>query len=183
MPQLTISGCRLKATGPLMGAGMIGMGKNRQFSYPYLYLYPHFTRTRTCVGYPNLCSCLPVGHPEHSEALDNLAVSLSTRYDKQHNLADLYEAMLLQERNLTLCPRGHPRHASALHILAWSFRKCYTVTKTFSDLTQAIKLLKEALAIYPIQQSNYAKTVEGLANVILLCSVRVRAGAGRCTVK
>ena len=39
-----------------MGAGMIGTGKNRQFSYPYPY--PHFTRTRTHAGYPNLCSCL-----------------------------------------------------------------------------------------------------------------------------
>ena len=42
--------------GPLTGVGMTGMGKNRQFSY--LYPYPHFTRTHTCAGYPNPCSCL-----------------------------------------------------------------------------------------------------------------------------
>ena len=28
-----------KAMGPLMGAGMTGTGKNRQFGYPYLH--PH----------------------------------------------------------------------------------------------------------------------------------------------
>ena len=30
-------GMRSKATGPLTGAGMIGTGKNKQFSYPYPY--------------------------------------------------------------------------------------------------------------------------------------------------
>ena len=49
-------GMHLKATGPLMGAGIIGMGKNKQFNY--LYPYPRFTHTCTHVGYSNLCSCL-----------------------------------------------------------------------------------------------------------------------------
>ena len=47
-------GMCLKATGLLMGAGMIGMGKNKQFSYLYPYL--HFTHTCTHMGYPNPCS-------------------------------------------------------------------------------------------------------------------------------
>ena len=51
-------GMHSKAMGLLTGVGMIGMGKNKQFSNPYPYL--HFTHTCTCVGYPNPCSCLSI---------------------------------------------------------------------------------------------------------------------------
>ncbi|KIK33252.1 hypothetical protein CY34DRAFT_99921, partial [Suillus luteus UH-Slu-Lm8-n1] len=63
----------------------------------------------------------PVGHPERSKLLNNLAIQLSTRFDYQGNAGDLDQAIALDWEALALHPIGHTDRSKSLHNLANRF--------------------------------------------------------------
>ena len=112
----------------------------------------------------------PTSHPDHAVALGNLALYLTTRYQKQDSMMDLNRAIDLRELALKLCPPNHWDYPNRLHRLALLLHECYQKTKNQSELNRAINLLKEALGIYSPHHPRFAFTVQSLAAAILLLS-------------
>ena len=110
----------------------------------------------------------PQGHPEHIDALENLATYLRARYHHLGNLNDLNKVIDLEERKLQLCPLGHPSHGFALQNLASSLKDHFSALKSHPGLIRAINLLKEALNTYPVQHSHFPQIAGELAATILL---------------
>jgi hypothetical protein len=60
----------------------------------------------------------PLGHPDRSETLINLATALRTRFEQDADRADLNDCITKYEEALELTPHGHPLRSTSLRSLA-----------------------------------------------------------------
>ena len=87
-----------------------------------------------------LLALQPNGHPDHEDALRNLAISFGARYHRTHDEEDISRAISLDETMLALRPYGHPDHPDALRSLAISLSARYNQTHDEKDISYAISL-------------------------------------------
>ncbi|EJD02990.1 TPR-like protein [Fomitiporia mediterranea MF3/22] len=91
----------------------------------------------------------PEGHPDRSESLCNLTLSLHTRYERWAYIEDLEEAILLHRDALELRPDGHSKRYVPLGSLANSLRCRYQQNGKAEDLEEAIELQRAGLESLP----------------------------------
>ncbi|KAJ7843384.1 hypothetical protein B0H13DRAFT_2412643 [Mycena leptocephala] len=86
-------------------------------------------------------------HPNRSMFLNNLAITVNTRFDHGGDLRDLDEAIELQREVLEINAALSPTHSEFLHNLATSVQRRFMQQGDLKDLDEAIKLHQEALKI------------------------------------
>ncbi|KAI6018049.1 hypothetical protein BKA83DRAFT_681843 [Pisolithus microcarpus] len=96
-------------------------------------------------------ACCPPGHAGRDAALDDLAYVLQQRYEKEHKIDDLNEAITLNRDTLELRPveNGESDRSKSLNNLAFCLCHRYRKLGTVDDLEEAIALGREALALRP----------------------------------
>ncbi|KAG6329886.1 hypothetical protein ID866_9203 [Astraeus odoratus] len=91
----------------------------------------------------------PVGHPDRSLCLDNLANCMKCKYESHKVLLYLEEAISLNQQALELHPVGHANRPSSLMHLAACIKCRYEAQKTLGDLEDALSLYQQALELCP----------------------------------
>jgi CHAT domain-containing protein/tetratricopeptide (TPR) repeat protein len=109
----------------------------------------HFTGLALC----------PVGHPDRSGPLINLANQLYTRFEHRGNDEDLDEAIALHREWLAL----HPDRSSSLSNLANQLSIRFDHRGNVEDLEEAITLDREALALRPADHPDRSSSLNHLA--------------------
>ncbi|KAG1803161.1 hypothetical protein EV424DRAFT_1559085 [Suillus variegatus] len=147
------------------------------------------TSIQLCREAASLC---PEGHAVHADYLDNLAVSLVSRYSHQGEPNDLNEAISLHEEALrlrpvghkyrdsslndlglyreapTLRPPGHPHHDTTLNNLALALNTGYKESHLSEGLNEAIDLYRESLRLKRLDHPGRHATLINLSSA--LCS-------------
>ena len=108
-------------------------------------------------------SLCPQGHPNRSMSLNNLAVSLSSRYKQLGAREDLDEAIVLNREALDLCPQEHPNRSMSLNNLAGDLSSRYNQLRAMEDLDEAIILARETLDRCLQGHPNRAMSLNNLA--------------------
>ncbi|KAG2147833.1 CHAT domain-containing protein [Suillus bovinus] len=89
------------------------------------------------------------GHDCRGRLLNNLALILHTRFERQGNDKDLDQAIALQTEVLALWPVGHTDRFMSLNNLATQLSSRFDHRGNGEDLDQTIALHREALALRP----------------------------------
>ncbi|KAJ7108308.1 CHAT domain-containing protein [Mycena epipterygia] len=100
-----------------------------------------------------------LSHPSHVHCLDNLAISLHTKFEHQGNVEDLHEVIGLHKEALAL---QSPHDPALLNNLAIAITTKFNHQGDSRDLNEAIKLYREALALAP----NRGAFLNNLANAV-----------------
>ncbi|KAG1875793.1 TPR-like protein [Suillus subluteus] len=100
----------------------------------------------------------PPGHSDRSSSLNNLAISLGSRFEQRGIMSDLDEAIELHRAALLLYPPGHSDRSSSLNNLARGI---------MSDLDEAIELHRAALLLRPPGHSDRSSSLNNLARGIM----------------
>ncbi|KAG1718134.1 hypothetical protein EDB19DRAFT_1838547, partial [Suillus lakei] len=108
-------------------------------------------------------SLLPVGRLDRSASLDNLASTLSTRFEHRGNDGDLDQAIAFQREALALRPVGDTDRSGSLNHLATSLSVRFEHRGNDEDLDQAIALHREALALRPVGHTDRSGSLNHLA--------------------
>jgi len=99
-------------------------------------------------------------------SLNNLAVSLSDRFNQRGVLSDLDEAIDLKRAALALRPPGHSDRSTSLNNLAVSLSDRFNQQGVLSDLDEAIDLERAALALRPPGHSQRSVSLNNLAKCL-----------------
>jgi len=89
----------------------------------------------------------PLGHPDRSCSLINLANGVHIRYGQSGRIEDLEEAITCFHEALTLCPLGHPDRSNSLINLANGVHRRYDQLGRLEDLEEAITFDHQALTL------------------------------------
>ncbi|KAG2151615.1 TPR-like protein [Suillus bovinus] len=106
----------------------------------------------------------PIGHPDRSSSLNDLANDLAARFEHRGNEEDLDEAIALHTEVLALHPVGHPDRSILLNNLANDLSSRFEHRGNEEDLDQAIALHTEALALCPVGHAGRSMPLNNLAN-------------------
>ncbi|KAG1830277.1 TPR-like protein [Suillus subalutaceus] len=106
----------------------------------------------------------PPGNSRRSSSLNNLAISLQSRFKQRGIMSDLDEAIELHRAALLLRPPGHSDRSMSLNNLASSLRSRFEQRGIMSDLDEAIELHRAALLLYPPGHSLRSMSLNNLAN-------------------
>lgn len=109
--------------------------------------------------------------------LNNLAMCLSTRYDRLGDTTDLDEAISLGRENLRLCLPGHPSRDANAHNLATFLSKRYYQTKDIAALDEAFQLHQEALEQRPPGHPNRSQSLASFVKCLVSISDHYRIGS------
>ncbi|KAG1810554.1 uncharacterized protein BJ212DRAFT_1484125 [Suillus subaureus] len=96
--------------------------------------------TRAVSLYHEALTLRPPGHPTHNTTLNNLALALSTRYNKLHVSKDLDEAIDRYRECLRLRRLGNPGSMAILLNLSSALCSCFMHTQENEDVEEAITL-------------------------------------------
>jgi len=96
-------------------------------------------------------------------SLNNLATSLSDRFNQQGVLSDLDEAIDLERAAFALCSPGHCDQSMYFNNLAASLNDRFKQRGVLSDLDEAIDLERAALAHHPPGHSDRSMSLNNLA--------------------
>ena len=133
-----------------------------------LYAYGLQFNNMACVdtqielGLATLDLC-PLGHADHTNILNDLACSFSSRYDQAGNISDLNKDIEISQTRLDLCPMGHPDHAWALGELAVSLQKYYPIHPNKAVLDMIIEIQQRCLDLCPSGHPDHAKALGSFA--------------------
>ncbi|KIM76304.1 hypothetical protein PILCRDRAFT_797811, partial [Piloderma croceum F 1598] len=108
----------------------------------------------------------PAGHPDRSGSLNNLAGSLTRRFEQSGEREDLDEAISLHRDALELFPAGHPNQSTSLDNLATSLTMRFEQSGEWEDLDEAISLHRDALELFPAGHPNRSASFNNLATSI-----------------
>ncbi|KAG1848472.1 CHAT domain-containing protein [Suillus subluteus] len=106
----------------------------------------------------------PLGHPDRSISLNNLADSLNVRFEQRGALPDLDETIELYRAVLALCPQDHPDRSMSLYHLAISLRIRFEQQGALPNLDEAIDLYRAALALCPLGHPDRSMSLNRLGN-------------------
>ncbi len=96
--------------------------------------------------------------------LNNLATSLTTRFDQSGEQEDLDEAISLHRDALEeLRPAGHPTRSTSLNNLAISLATRFKQSGEQEDIDEAIPLLRHPLELQPAGHPNRSTSLNNLA--------------------
>ncbi|KAG2137426.1 CHAT domain-containing protein [Suillus bovinus] len=105
----------------------------------------------------------PIGHPDRSMSLNNLAEKLSSRFKHRGNEEDLDQAIALDTEALALRPIGHTDRSMSSNNLAVLLSSRFEHRGNEEDLDQAIALDTEALALRPVGHTDRSMSLNNLA--------------------
>ncbi|KZP33696.1 hypothetical protein FIBSPDRAFT_773488 [Athelia psychrophila] len=105
----------------------------------------------------------PLGHPNRSTSLDNLANALKARFDHTGQMADLEEAVIHHRSGLELRPPGHPNRVVSLNNLAAALQDRFDHRGQMADLEEAAVHLRGALELCPLGHPNRSGLLMNLA--------------------
>ncbi|KAG8957703.1 hypothetical protein FRC03_009891 [Tulasnella sp. 419] len=106
-----------------------------------------------------------MGHPARSTSLKNLATCLYLRYNEQHMLKDLEEAIGLHNESLNLPQDGDQHRSGVLCDLAACLHARYNRKGDIHDLEEATRFLREAL-VHSASEKARPMTLNNLANCL-----------------
>ena len=92
---------------------------------------------------------VPDDHPKKAECINNLGVSLVTRFECLGDIDDLDEAITVQQQAVRLTPDGHPHKPGRLDNLGNSLRIRFEQTGDIGDLREAITAQQQAVRLTP----------------------------------
>ncbi|KAH7918232.1 hypothetical protein BV22DRAFT_1134750 [Leucogyrophana mollusca] len=92
-------------------------------------------------------SLRPAGHPDRSSSLNNLALTLCTRFNQFGDRDDLDDAIELNRAALALHPPGHPDRSMSLNNLANTLSTRFKLFGDRADLDEAAKLNRELYVV------------------------------------
>ncbi|KAG2088389.1 uncharacterized protein F5147DRAFT_789540 [Suillus discolor] len=102
--------------------------------------------TRAISLYRESLTLRPPGHPGRDTTLNNLALTLKTRYDKSHVSEDLNEALDWYRESFRLRRLDHPERHTTLLGLSSLLCSRFTETQKNEDVEEAITLCQQSLA-------------------------------------
>ncbi|KAG6329806.1 hypothetical protein ID866_9282, partial [Astraeus odoratus] len=111
-----------------------------------------------------LLELYPVGNPDRSWALGNLANFIQSRYKAQRTLGDLEEAISLYRQASHLCPIGDPNRSASLNNLAICMHSRYQSRGALADLEEAISLNQQVLDLSSVDDPDRVSSLNNLAN-------------------
>jgi tetratricopeptide (TPR) repeat protein len=88
-------------------------------------------------------------HPNKPSWLDDLSVSLWTRYARFGDRVNLEKSISMLEDAVRLTPDGHPRKPSLLNKLGYFLSTCYQRFGNLVDLERSISLREDAVQFTP----------------------------------
>ncbi|KAH7918904.1 hypothetical protein BV22DRAFT_1123568 [Leucogyrophana mollusca] len=103
----------------------------------------------------------PPVHPDRSSSLNNLALTLSTRFKQRGDRADLDEAIELNRAALELHPPGHPLHSTSPSNLVVTPSTRFKQFMDRVDLDEAAELHRDLYAV------SYTSTFSGWFNSVI----------------
>jgi tetratricopeptide (TPR) repeat protein len=92
----------------------------------------------------------PVGHPERTHSMNNLACGLARYFEICGDLDVLLEAIAMHREVLELRPLGHPRRAYAMLNLAVGLVYSFRHQGRSEALAEAISINREAMQLLPV---------------------------------
>ncbi|KAG1871527.1 CHAT domain-containing protein [Suillus subluteus] len=98
----------------------------------------------------------PVGHPDHTAALTNLAYARLEGYIQNH-LQDIDTTIPLFREALALRPQGHPDHTLSLHDLITALNWRYSKESTAVYIHESAQLCCELLPLCP--EGTYLRSI------------------------
>ncbi|KAI0246100.1 TPR-like protein [Lactifluus subvellereus] len=101
------------------------------------------------IRYREVLLLCPPDHESKDTLLENLAFSLTSRFEYFGRMGCLEEAISLYRAALRLCPRGHPRRQESLRGLANVMHLRCLRTHSIEDLEESINLGRDNLALTP----------------------------------
>ena len=104
-------------------------------------------------------------HPNHARHLNTLAITLSSRYDRDHDISDLTEAIALRREAIQLTSLSDPNRASHVHDLGIALSSRYNRDHDISDLTEAIVLCREAVQLTSSSDPHRASRLSNLGTL------------------
>ena len=134
-----------------------------------LYEFGHQLKNVPCVstqielGLARLDLC-PLGHPDHTQILSDLAISFDSCYYQEGNISDLNRAIEISQTRLDLCPLGHPEHAEALGRFAITLWKYYCIQRNNADLNRLIEMEQRWLDLCPLGHPDHPLALGELAS-------------------
>ncbi|KAG1811747.1 CHAT domain-containing protein [Suillus subaureus] len=105
----------------------------------------------------------PPGHPDRSQSVNNLALSLGDRFRQRGVPSDLDERIELNWAALLLRPPGHSDRSQSLSNLAASLGDRFRQRGVASDLDECIELHRAALLLRPPGHSDRSQSLGNLA--------------------
>lgn len=105
----------------------------------------------------------PEGHPHRLDSLNNLAATLTDRFELSHQREDLDESIRLYRAALALRPEGHPDRYYSLNGLAISLGERFSQSHQREDLDERIRLFRAAVALNPEGHPDRPDSLNNLA--------------------
>ena len=90
---------------------------------------------------------VPDDHPKKAECINNLGVSLVTRFECLGDIDDLDEAITVQQQAFGLTPDHHPHKAGRLDNLRISLLTRFARLGDIGDLDEAITVQQQAVRL------------------------------------
>ncbi|KAG2110032.1 CHAT domain-containing protein [Suillus cothurnatus] len=112
-------------------------------------------------------SLCPEGHSDRNGCLNNLALSLESRFNHQGKPNDLDEAISLHEEALRLCPVGYEFRDFLLDNLGIALITRFNKRIDIDDITRAVSLDREALTLRPPGHPHHDTTLNNLALALI----------------
>jgi CHAT domain-containing protein/tetratricopeptide (TPR) repeat protein len=108
----------------------------------------------------------PLGHPDHSMSLNNLAGALSTRFNQLGRMEDLEDAISSHREALTLHPPGHLYRSMSLNNLALALSIRFNQLGRMEDLEEMITSHHKALTLRPLGHPEHSTSLKNLAGAL-----------------
>ncbi|TEB23414.1 TPR-like protein [Coprinellus micaceus] len=108
----------------------------------------------------------PIGHPDRSLSLNNLASTLHTNFKRSGFVGDLEEAVMLHRQVLELRPSGHPDRSLSLNNLASTLHTNFKRSGFVGDLEEAVMLHRQVLELRPSGHPDRSLSLNNLADTL-----------------
>ncbi|KAG2366420.1 CHAT domain-containing protein [Suillus spraguei] len=108
-----------------------------------------------------------LGNQINTSALEKLAKTVKTRFQKCDSFEDLDQNIQLCREVVSMCPEGHSNRVTYLINLAVSLHRRFDHQGKFHDLNEVIYLYEEALPLRPVGHESHDASLDGLGRALL----------------
>ncbi|KAJ7128032.1 CHAT domain-containing protein [Mycena epipterygia] len=106
-------------------------------------------------------------HPNKPSSLNNLGISLRSRFERLGDLDDLNQSVLRFEAAVTLTPDGHPKKPSCLNNLGNSLLSRFERLGSLDDLNQSVLRFESTITLIPDDHPDKPSWLNSLGNSLL----------------
>ncbi|KAF6747008.1 TPR-like protein [Ephemerocybe angulata] len=106
----------------------------------------------------------PTNHGDLPRQYNNLGAAFKSRFERTGELADITEAIKMQQKALELTPHGHANLAAYLNNLGGSFMRRFQRAGDLADITEAISARQKAVELTPQAHADLPGRLVNLGN-------------------